>query len=61
MVWKYIGEGRSIPAVPMRDMTDAEFDEVEAAYDAQHSKDQKGSLRVCGLYEHDKPVKKQEA
>lgn len=34
-----------IAGVPWRDMTDEEFADVSAAYDAQFSPDQAGSLR----------------
>lgn len=62
-MWKYVGEGRSIAGVPMEDMRDEEFEEIEARYDAQFSDEQKGSLRSCGLYEHveKRPASKPEA
>lgn len=54
-MWRYTGSGEHIGAgVPARDMTDEEFEAVEAAYDAQFP-GQEGALRTCGLYAHDAP------
>ncbi len=53
-MWEYKGDPRrtqGIPGVPARDMTDAEFKAVAAAYDEQFP-DQPDSLRKCGLYQH---------
>ena len=59
-MWRYVGEGRHIGAgVPAEDMTDEQFDAVEAEYDKQFP-GQEGALRKCGLWvqENAKPAAK---
>lgn len=53
-MWTYQGNGRCIPGVPTRDLTDAEFEAVCEEYDKQFSADQKGSLKRSPLYKHAK-------
>lgn len=57
-MWRYVGDGRHIGAgVPAEDMTDEQFDAVEAEYDKQFP-GQEGALRTCGLWVQEGPKAK---
>ncbi len=58
-MWKYVGQGESIPGIPREDIPDDEFERLSEAYDAQFSPEQKGSLMRSPLWRHvkDAPAK----
>jgi hypothetical protein len=58
-MYKYIGDGRSIPGAEMRDLTDAEMAAAEERVGGkgvlttcQHPKDEQGQGHACLLYQH---------
>lgn len=53
-MWKWAGTGKwePIAGIEARDYQDDEFDEVCKKYDKQFSKDQAGSLKRSGLFQH---------
>ena len=55
-MWTYQGNGRFIPGVPTRDMTDAEFEAICEEYERNNQvpPDQKGCLKRSPLYKHTK-------
>lgn len=59
MAWKFVGNCEPLPGIGYGPLTDAEFEEKAAAYEAQFP-GQEGAVKRSKLYEHvkDKPEAK---